>query len=56
MLIKAKNQEGSLIFTALAKNKAEARELILSDKRMQEIKTIEYGKKIYTLSDVYGRF
>ncbi len=35
------------------KNKKELRESILSSPRLQEFTRVEYGRKSYTLSDIY---
>jgi len=45
---------GYLGYCGKAKNKRELREIILSNKDMQIIQSIIYGRKTYTMSDIYA--
>ena len=40
--------------TCIVKNIAELRESILSSPRLQEFTRVEYGRRSYTLSDIYA--
>ena len=56
MIYKAYDHEGRILETCKVKSKADARGEILSSKQLHDIARIEYGKKQYTISQVYGNF
>lgn len=43
-----------LLFVGSAKNKEEMRQIILNHNNMQKISSVGYGKKEYTMSDIYA--
>lgn len=42
-----------LLVVGSAKNKKEMREIILNHRALQVISRVEYGKKSYSMSDIY---
>ncbi len=44
----------NLLVIGSAKNKKEVREKVLNHQAMQVISRIEYGKKSYSMSDIYA--
>jgi len=47
-------EKDNLIITGKARNKKEMRVIILNHRAMRTITKVEYGKKNYTMSDIYA--
>ena len=43
-----------ILFVSRARNKEEMRQLVLNSPKMQEIVSVRYGIKEYTMSDIYA--